>query len=180
MHICQRYNYLPYFLEASAPLFWADVTLNWICMVTVCSEWVLPDTGGPHTASAWALPGSVSLLPSALQLEERMKLQQLRVKRNIWTHETYISHLLCHYHFTSQPTNPCRWICNDEGQTDGEKKQKSLFLSIAIIIIIITDLAAVEAGVWSRIPGEVVLLITAGWWWSGGQLPKLPIFPSQC
>lgn len=35
-------------------------------------ESVLPDRGSPHTASALALPGCFSLLPSALQLEDRI------------------------------------------------------------------------------------------------------------
>lgn len=32
----------------------------------------LPDTGCPHTASALALAGCISLLPSVLQLKDRM------------------------------------------------------------------------------------------------------------
>lgn len=181
-HICQRYDYLPYFLEVSAPLFWADVTLNWICygdsvqwMSLTGYRW---STHCVSLSAAW-LRFTPALGLTTGRADEITEAQSEEEHLDTWD-ILYISHLLCHCHFTSRPTNPCRWICNDEGQTDGEKKQKSLFLSFAIIIIIITDPAAVEAGVWSWIPGELVLLIIAGWWWSGGPLPKLPIFPSQC
>lgn len=92
-----------------------------------------------------------------------MKSQKLRVKRNTWTHETYCTFLI--YFATAILLADPPTLADGSAMTkDGEKKQKSLFLSFAIIIIIITDPAAVEAGVWSWIPGELVLLITAGWW----------------
>lgn len=116
--------------------------LQWKCPCRV-----LPgETGGPQIASAWALPGWSSLLPSALQLEERVKSQKHRVNRNICTHW----HTACVFFFlslqlTDRPAPLYKWTCNDEeGRTDGRGKTKfSLCLSIVIIIIVvITDPAS--------------------------------------
>lgn len=140
---------------------------------------VLPDTGGPHTASAWVLPGCISLLPSALQLEERMKSQKHSEEEYLytWTHDMLFLFLSL-YHFTST-NSPNLWMMDPQWRRTGRWREKQNSLS-ACIVIIVTDLARSGSCCLAQRFREVVwvLLITAGRWWDGGQLPKLAIFPS--
>lgn len=97
--------------------------------------------------------------------------------------EEYTGHTTCFFlYFPTTFYSPNCWPLQLDLQwrrtkrgTDGEKN-KILSLSSSSSSIQIRP--AAEAGVWSRVPGEVVwaLLITAGWWWGGGQLLNC-IFP---
>lgn len=127
-HICQRYDYLPYFLEVSAPLFWADVTLNWICygdsvrwMSLTGYRW---STHCVSLSAAW-LRFTPALGLTTGRADEITEAQSEEEHLDTWD-ILYISHLLCHCHFTSRPTNPCRWICNDEGWREKTKISLSL------------------------------------------------------
>lgn len=153
----------------------ASCLLQWMCPCHV-----LPgETGGPHIASAWALPGCISLLPSALQLEERVKSQKHRVNRNICTRWQTACVFFLSLQLTNRTAPLYNGTCNDEEQTDGWGKQNSLSVSSSSSSLSSSLQIRPASGGWClvRVSGEVVwvLLMTAGWWWGWEQLPKPPI-----